>query len=133
VALFWALGSTTAIFRHSGRGLRARFGKSPARGEEQRNNVGKKTAAILAGTTIAGALILCAFGLLRLSFRFFPALGLKRMEWTHVLAVIAIPEIVFIVTTVKLWRKQGPLAVGILLSAILLAMHFVIHVAANFH
>ncbi len=117
-ALFWALGSTTAIFRHSAGGL---------------NHIGKKAAGILAGAVIAGMLVLCAFGLLRLSFRFFPALGLERMEWTHVLTGIVIPEMIFVIAAIKLWRKRGPIAAGILLSAVVLAMHFVIHVAANFH
>src|ERR1700674_2178308 len=82
-ALFWALGSTTAIFRHSGRGLRARFGKSLGQEEERMNHIGKKTAGVVAGIVIAATLVLCAFGLLVLSFRFFPALGLERVEWTH--------------------------------------------------
>lgn len=130
-ALFWALGSTAAIFRHAGRGLIAWFNNHWGRQDKRMNNIGKKTFGIGSGIVIAGALVLCAFGLLRLAAYLFPGLGLDHMEWTHWLTVIVIPEAIFIVATVALWRKKGPVAVGILLSAIMLAMHVVIHVTSH--
>jgi hypothetical protein len=68
-----------------------------------------------------------------LSAHLFPGLGLDHLEWTHWLTVIVIPEVVFIIAAVALWRKKGPLAVGILLSAVMLAMHFVIHLTTSLH
>ena len=97
------------------------------------NSILKNIGGVLAGIVIAAILVLCALGLLALSFRFFPALGLERVEWTHWMTVIVIPETLFIVAAVKLWRKRRPLAVGIGLSAIVLATHFVIHVSTNIH
>ncbi len=130
-ALFWALGSATAIFRHSGRGLKAWFGNKPGRREERMNNIGKRAVGVASGVVIAGALVVCAFGLLLLTAYLFPSLGLDHLEWTHWLAVIVIPEAIFIIAVVRLWRKRGPLAIGIILSAVVLAVHFAIHVATH--
>jgi hypothetical protein len=130
-ALFWALGSTTAIFRRSGRGLKAWLGNYSEEG--RMNSIGKRAVGVASGVAIAGMLVLCAFGLLLLSAHLFPGLGLDHLEWTHWLTVIVIPEVVFIIAAVALWRKKGPLAVGILLSAVMLAMHFVIHLTTSLH
>ena len=56
---------------------------------------------------------------------------IDHLEWTHWLAVIVIPEAIFIIAVVRLWRKRGPLAIGIILSAVVLAVHFAIHVATH--
>ncbi len=130
-ALFWALGSTTAIFRHSVREFRPWFGNRTGHREEPMNNIGKRAVGVASGVVIAGALVVCAFGLLLLAAYLFPSWGLDHLEWTHWLTVIVIPEAIFIVAAVKLWRKRGPMAVGILLSAIVLAVHFAIHVATH--
>ena len=113
-ALFWALGSTTAIFRHSGRGFRKWFGKGSTYEEERMNNLGKKTVGVVTGIALSVMLVVCAFGLLYLTSRLFPGLGLDRIEWTHWLTVIVIPEMIFIVAAVKLWRKRAPVALGVL-------------------
>ncbi len=130
-ALLWALGSATAIFRHSGRGWKAWFGKKSSE-EGQMNDIGKKTVGMLAGVGIAALLILCATGVLLLGFRFFPGLDMEHMKWTHWLAVIVV-ETIFVIAAVKLWRKRAPMAVGILLTAILLAAHVVIHVTTHWN
>jgi len=131
-ALFWALGSTTAIFRQrSTRGLKALFGKSSEREGEHMNNIGKKAVGVVSGFVVASLLVVGAFALLILSSRLFPALGLDHLEWTHWLTVIVMPEMIFIIAAVKLWNKRRSVAAGILLSAITLITHFVIHVAAN--
>ncbi len=95
------------------------------------NDIGKRAVGVASGIAIAFTLVLCAVGLLFLTAYLFPSLGLDRLEWTHWLTVIVIPEAIFIVAAMKLWRKRGPMAVGILLSAIVLAVHFAIHVATH--
>ncbi len=130
-ALFWALGSATAIFRHSGRGLKAWLGNNSGHEEGRMNDIGKRAVGVVSGVAIAFTLVLCAVGLLFLAAYLFPSLGLDHLEWTHWLTVIVIPEAIFIVAVVRLWRKRGPLAMGILLSAVVLAVHFAIHVATH--
>ncbi len=129
-ALFWALGSATAIFRHSGRRWKAWFGKKSSQKEGQMNDIGKKTVGMLAGVGIAALLVLSAIGAVLLSFRFFPGLEVEHLKWTHWLTVIVV-ETIFVISAVKLWRKRAPMAVGILLSAVVLAAHVVIHVATH--
>jgi hypothetical protein len=130
-AFFWALGSTSAIFKHSVRGWKAWFGREASDKEEPMNDVGKKAVGIVSGVVIAGMLVVCAFGLLLLANYLLPGLGLDRLEWTHVLTVIVIPEIIFIVAVATMWRKRKPLAVGILLMAVVLATHVVVHIALH--
>jgi hypothetical protein len=131
VAFFWALGSTTAIFKHSVRGWKAWFGRESSHKEEAMNNVGKKAVGIASGVGIAGMLVVCAFGLLLLANYLLPGLGLDRLEWTHWLTVIVIPELIFIVAVATMWQKRRPMAVGILLMAVVLATHAVVHIALH--
>ncbi len=132
-ALFWALGSTTAIFRHSvPRGFRAWLGKRLDQKEGlMKESIAKKAAGVTSGIVIAVAVTGGAFGLVRLLFYLFPAWDLGPMPWW--VAVIVIPEMIFIVTAVALWRKRRSMAAGILLSAIVLVTHFVVHLATNLH
>jgi hypothetical protein len=67
--------------------------------------------------------------------------GLTRFRWKGVswgfwgrdkwLLVILIPEIVFISTAVAVWRKRRSMAVGILLSAAILIVHFIVHITTH--
>jgi hypothetical protein len=132
-ALFWALGSMTAIFRHSGRAFGKWFGKGSSREEERMNNIGEKTVGVVVGIVLSGILVVCAFGLLYLTSRLFPGLDLEHVEWTHWLTVIVIPETIFIIAAVKLWNKRAPVALGVLLFAATLAVHFVVHVTTHVH
>ncbi|MGH9510900.1 MAG: hypothetical protein ACRD2U_02060 [Terriglobales bacterium] len=131
-ALFWALGSTRALVKHSGWRLRARFGKSGHQ-ENHMNQIGKRAVGVFSGIVIAALLVLGALGLLWLGFYLFPGLGLEHLEWTHLLIVIVIPEAIFIVAIFRLWRRRASLAVGILLSAVVLAVHVAIHFATHWH
>jgi hypothetical protein len=127
-ALFWALGSTTAIFRSMGRGLIAMLGGRSAEKEELKmKGIGEKAAGIALGVLIALGVVVCAFGLLWVWFHFFPVPGVGPVPWW--VAVIVIPETIFIVAVVTLWRKRRPTAVGILLLAITLMTHFIFHLA----
>jgi len=127
-ALSWALGGSTAIFKYIVRGWRAWFGHS-ANKEGQMDNVGKKTAWAVLGIVIAFALAFGAFGLLQLSFHFIPSLGTGGVPWLAWLVVIVLPETIFVIATIRLWQKRRPMAIGILLSAVVLATHFIMHIA----
>jgi len=129
-AFFWALGSTTAIFRHAGRGLMAMLGKSAGEKEERgMKDIGAKAAGIASGVLIALGVVVCAFGLLWIWFHFFPVPGMGPVPWW--VAVIIIPEAIFVVAVASLWRKRKPVAVGILLLAITLMTHFIFHLATH--
>jgi|HubBroStandDraft_6_1064221.scaffolds.fasta_scaffold05523_6 hypothetical protein len=139
-ALFWALGSTTAIFKHAGRGLMKKMmnnlGKhSGEKGNSMdnkpmNNKIGAKASGIAAGILIALGVAVSGFGIVWLLFYLFPKWDLGPFPWW--VGVIVIPEIIFLVAILRLWQKRRPMAVGILLSAIVLATHFLIHVANHF-
>jgi hypothetical protein len=80
---------------------------------------------------IAVAVTVCAFGLVRLSFLFFPAWNLERVQWAELLAVIVIPETIFMVAALTLWRKRRSMAIGILLSGVTRVTHFVVHLTTH--
>lgn len=133
-ALFWAMGSTTAIFRYSGCGLKAWFRKYSGYEEAlTMKDLGKQIAGLLLGVAMAVALTFCALGILHLSLHLFPALEFGGVPWAAWLIVFAIPETIFIVGAVKLWQKKRPMALGILLSAIIFATHFVMHLVSHWN
>jgi hypothetical protein len=51
------------------------------------------------------------------------------MPW--LIAAVAISEAIFIYAVVTQWHKRKPMAVGILLSALVLVTHVVVHVATH--
>jgi hypothetical protein len=124
-ALFWALGSITAIFRYCGRVWIARLRRQSQ--EEKMKDIGKKTVGVVSGILMAAALVVTAFGLLFLTAKLFPALGIDRAEWTHVLTIVIIPETIFVIAAAMLWRKRGPVAAGILVTGVVLAVHVAAH------
>ena len=129
-ALLWALGSTTALFRHSvPRQLRARLEKRFGPTERRMlKNIGKKTVGILWGVIVAGAVLTsCVLGLLRVTPVFFPELQVGHARFVEWLAIVGIPEAVFMVTAVALWREKRSMAAGILLAATTLMTHAIIH------
>jgi hypothetical protein len=133
-ALFWAMGSTTAILRYSSCDLMTWFKKYSGYEEElTMKDLGKKIAGLLLGVAMAIALTFCAFGLLQLSLHFFPVLEFGGVPWAAWVTVFAIPETIFIVGAVKLWQKKRPMALGILLSAIIFATHFVMHLVSHWN
>ena len=123
-ALFWALGSATVILRHAAGVWRGWF-KGRTKEDVGMNSTGKKALGVGLGIFSALALIGCAFAMLRLYL--FPGLGLYRLGWT----VIVIPEVIFIVAAVVLWRKRGPVAAGILTLALVVGLHLAVHLTAH--
>jgi hypothetical protein len=132
-ALLWAVGSTTAIFRYSvPREARAWAERLCSREKElTKHNFGQKATGVVAGVVMAVAVLAGALGLVRLFVLLFPAWDIERMAWPEWLAVIVVPETIFILAAVAIWRRRRPMAVGILLSAITLITHFVFHLAAH--
>jgi hypothetical protein len=129
-ALLWALGSTTALLRHSvphqmRTKLEKRFGPSE---RMLLRNLGKKTIGILSGMVIAsGVLTLCVLGLFYVAPLLFPEWQLERTPFVELLTVIVIPETIFIAVAIALWRKKRPVAAGLLLAAITFITHVIIH------
>jgi hypothetical protein len=122
-ALFWALGSTMAILRHA-----ASVGWAWLKGnakEGRMSNTGKKALGVGLGMLSALALVGCAFAVLRIVGTLFP--GLEHSPWAYWLAVLAVPEAIFVVATVILWRKRGPIAAGILATGLVMALHVAVH------
>lgn len=125
-ALFWALGSTTVILRQAASAWRNWF-EGKTKGEERMNNTGRKALGVGLGIFSALALVGCAFATLRISGLVFP--GLEHSRWAYWLAVMAIPEAIFVAATVALWRKRGPVAAGILATGLVMALHVAVHFA----
>ena len=116
-ALFWALGSTAAILRHSASLWRVWL-KGKTKEETRMNHTGKKALGVGLGMLSALMLVGCAFAVLRILSLLFPGLGLDHSGWAYWLAVLAIPETVFVAATVLLWRRKGPIAAGILATGL---------------
>jgi hypothetical protein len=131
-ALFWALGSTSAIFRHSvPRALHAWFGRLSNQEEGRMlKHIRRNAAGTLSGVVIAVGVLVGAVGLVRLLFVLFPAAELKR-EWAELVAVIVVPETIFIGAAVALWRNRRSIAVGIVMSAVTLVAHVVVHLTTH--
>jgi hypothetical protein len=122
-ALFWAIGSTSAILRRAASVWRMWFKSKSMEG--RMNNKGKKALGIGLGVLSALALVGCALATLRLAGLVFP--GLDHSPWAYWLAVMAIPEAIFVAATVMLWRKKGPVAAGILAMVLVVALHVAVH------
>ena len=130
-ALFWALGSATAIFRHSGRaGIRRFIDRMGNKGGEM-NQTGKNAVGVAAGIGIGLAIAVAVISLWMLSRSYFPGFDAGRVPWRTWLLTIGVPEIVFIGFAVRLWRKRRPMAIGILLIAIMAGAHFAMHLAQH--
>jgi len=132
-ALFWALGSARAIFKYSfPRQLRAWFGKCSSQKERPMlKHIRSNAAGTLAGIVIAVSVLVAAFGLVRLLLIFFPASDLKGVESAELLAVIVVPETIFVVAAAALWRKRRSMAMGLVLSAVILVAHVVVHLTTH--
>jgi hypothetical protein len=127
-ALFWALGSAAAILRHAASVWRSWLNRKTNK-EAGMNNTGKKALGVGLGMLSALALVGCAFAVLRIVIILVP--GLEHSHWAYWLAVLAIPEAVFVIATVMLWRKKGPVAAGILATGLVMALHVAVHLTLH--
>jgi hypothetical protein len=132
-AWFWALGSARAIFKYSfPRPLRAWLGQGSSQEERPMlKHIRRNAAGTLSGIGMAVGVLVAAFGLVRFLLVLFPASDLKGVESAELLAVIVAPETIFVVAAVALWRKRRPMAVGLVLSAVILVAHVVVHLATH--
>jgi 1,4-dihydroxy-2-naphthoate octaprenyltransferase len=90
---------------------------------------GKRAIAVGLGVLSALALVGCALAGLRVISILFP--GLEHWPWAYWLAILAVPETIFVAATVMLWRKKGPVAAGILAMVLVVAMHVTVHLTLN--
>jgi hypothetical protein len=129
-ALFWAFGSTAALCRHSVTSRLRRVGDWRFNETFQIKRIAKKTSGIVSGVVIAGAVLtLCVVILL----------GLIRLaSWQQAngrladrLLVVVIPETIYVVSVITLWRRRKLVAVGILLAGVILITHAAIHFATD--
>lgn len=125
-ALFWALGSTTALCRHAvSQQLRMLFDRH-SRQVLLLKRMAKRMPAMLSGVAVGGAVlaicILALFNLIHASW-FDPAQG----KLADRLLVVVVPETVYLASAVALWRQRKSVAFGILAAALILITHAVIH------
>jgi hypothetical protein len=129
-ALLWALGSATALFKHSvPRQVKERFEKrfGPA-GMGMLRNIRKKAVGTLWGVVMATVVLtISVLGLLRLAPALFPAWQLEHPRIVEWLAVVGVPEAVFVVAAVAFWRNKRSMATGILFAAMTLMTHAIVH------
>jgi len=130
-ALFWALGSATAIARHAAGNWRNWFSNTKHPKEEKMESTGKKTVGVLSGAGLALLLAFAGMGLVQFLGFMFPDSGIEHMQWPHFLGAIVIPEIVFVISAILLWRKRPPVAVGILLMGAAIGVHVAVHFATH--
>jgi hypothetical protein len=138
-ALFWALGCTTAIFRQCLLEWGAQFGKQlgnllgirPIKEENKVNSTGKKTLGVLSGVGIALALGVGAFFLRNVIADMLLAVGIQKSMWSHLLSVLAPTEVVLIIAAVLLWKRRTPVAVGILVTCAVMAIHVAVTLASH--
>lgn len=125
-ALLWALGSTTALCRHSiSRQLKMRFDRSSPEALSLKS-MAKRIPAILSGIAVAGVVLsLCIVALSSLIHAsWFEATQEKLVER---LLVVVVPEVVYIVGAAALWRWRKSVALGILTAGVILITHAVVH------
>lgn len=123
-ALMWALGSTTVILRNAAAAWREWL-QGKTKEEAGMNNTGKKALGVGMGIFAALGLVGCAFATLRIISLVFPAL--EHSSWAYWLAVLIVPEAIFVGATIALWRKRGPVAAGILATGLIMALHVAVH------
>ncbi|QNI30737.1 hypothetical protein H7849_16620 [Alloacidobacterium dinghuense] len=128
-ALFWALGSVAAIFRHCGREL-VRMGFR-RREEADMKETAKNVGWVFAGVVLSAVLVVCAAMLFHLAEYFYPPMN-QSIPWPTWLVVFFLPETLFVIGTVRLWHKRKPMAVGVLLAALIFATHFAMHIVSHF-
>jgi hypothetical protein len=131
-AFFWAVGSLTAILRHAATAWRAWFNRANKKaGKEAGMNDNKPKKALVVGMGVLCILALagCAAPMTHLLPGLFPQF--RHVAWPHFTAAIAVPEAAIIAAAVLLWRKQGPVATGVLLTALAVGLHVAVHIALH--
>jgi hypothetical protein len=120
-AVLWTLGSSAALCRHS----LWRYEKALSL-----KRIAKGMLAVLTGIAGSAAfLAICVaafFGLLHTSW--FDPVGQKFADR---LLIVAVPESVYLACAIAMWRRKKTVALGILLSGVILITHAIIHFATH--
>lgn len=133
-ALRWALGSVTALFRHSVlRQLRAQLEKRFGTTQGARlKNIRKMAVGMLWGVVIASVVLtISLLGFLPAAPVLFPWLHVEHARFEEWLAFVGIPEGFFAASVIVLWRKKRSMAAGILLAAMMLMTHAIVHMVTH--
>ena len=125
-ALFWALGSAGAVLRHAAIVLLMSL-KNKSKEEKRMNSTGKKALGVGLGIFSALMLAGCAFAVLRIAILLFPSL--QHSSTVYWISVVVIPELILVAATILLWRRRGPVAAGILATALVMGLHLAVHFA----
>jgi hypothetical protein len=97
------------------------------------NGIQRRAVGVLSGVVVAVALAIGALVLLRLLGSVFPFADPEKMPRFAWLLIVVVPETIILLVAMRFWSKKRPMAVGILLSAVVLATHFVVHIATHNH
>ena len=127
-SFFWAMRGATAILGHAALAPWAWLKRQAKEGTGM-NNTGKKIMGVSIGVFSALMLAGCLMATLRIAGILFPGLYQEHPGWLDWLAVLAIPEAIYIFATVLLWRKRGPVAAGLLATGLVMALHIGVHLA----
>jgi hypothetical protein len=130
-ALFWALGSTTAIFKHCSWRLLARLQNLRVLKEAFMNVVQRRAVGFISGIAIVIVAAIAILSAVHVSAPFFSFSSPERMPKSVWLLIATLAEGAFIAAVIALWRKRRPMAVGILLSAIAIGTHVAIHLSTH--
>ena len=129
-ALFWAFGSTAALCRHSVRSRLRTLGDWHFNETFQIKRIAKKTTGIVSGVVVAGTVLAFCVGILIGLIR-FASLQQADGRLADRLLIVVIPETLYLVGIITLWRRQKSVALGILLAGMILVTHAIIHFATH--
>jgi hypothetical protein len=131
-SLWWALGGASALVRYAARMMAFRQLRHI---EEWRHTVmeqfGRKAGWLVVGALGTVALSLAALGLQFGGAELFPQLGLRSSMWIHLIMVLFIPLAIALTFAAWIWRRKRPVALGILLSAVVMSGHVAIYFALH--
>ena len=129
-ALVWAFGSTAALCRHSVISQLRTLGDRHFNETFQVKRFAKQTTGIVSGVVVAGTVLAICAGIF---------IGLIRFaSWQNTngrladrLLIVVIPETLYIVGIITLWRRRKSVALGFLLAGVILITHAMIHFATH--
>jgi hypothetical protein len=129
-ALLWALGSTTALCRHSIWQQLGKYFRKSKRVAQSLKGAAKQMPAVTLGMAAAGALLaVCILALSSLMHASSFDPGLRRLA--DRLLVVVVPEAMYVAGAASLWRKRKSVALGILGADAILIAHAIVHFATH--
>jgi hypothetical protein len=127
--LVWALGSAGVLLRYAfPDGVRALLAKGAGLWQQPslRGILGKAAELAIGIAVSAGVSGASVYGL-----RLFPGWHAQEKAWAQCLAVLFIPETIFVCGVVLLWWRRRVVAKGILVGALTLLTHFVMYMTTH--